>query len=71
MQKKFHYMEDSAKGSTGVHSGSAGFLASLVNYGNSTLRMKDIMKWEKDAEYFNEHVDKELMELFNYAYLDV
>lgn len=71
MQKKFYYMEDSAKGSTGVHSGSAGFLASLVNYGNSTLRMKDIMKWEKDADYFNEHVDKELMELFSYAYLDV
>lgn len=58
-----------AKGTTGVHSGSAGFLASLVNYGNSTLRMKDIMKWEKDSEYFNEHVDKDLMELFEYSYL--
>lgn len=58
-----------AKGTTGVHSGSAGFLASLVNYGNSTLRMKDIMKWEKDSEYFNEHVDKDLMKLFEYSYL--
>jgi len=69
MQKKFRYMEAPAKGTTGVHSGSAGFLASLVNYGNSTLRMKDIMKWEKDSEYFNEHVDKDLMELFEYSYL--
>lgn len=69
MNKKFRYMEDSAKGDGGPHKGSAGFLASLVTYGNSTLRMKDILKWEKDIEYFREHVDDELMNLFGYAFI--
>ena len=69
MKKEFRYLENSAKGTSGVHSGSAGFLASLVTYGNSTLRMNDILKWDKDVEYFNEHVSAELMDLFGYAYL--
>jgi len=57
----------SAKGQYGPHAGSAGFLASLVTYGNSTLRMKGILTDEKDVEYARQHLDKDLMDIFGYA----
>jgi hypothetical protein len=64
MKKEFRYLEKSAKGTTGN-----GLSSSLATYGNSMLRMNDILKWDKDVEYFNEHVSAELMDLFGYAYL--
>ena len=67
MAKTFRYVEDSAKGETGPHAGSAGFLASLVTYGNSTLRNKATLTERADVEYFREYIDKDLMETFGYA----
>jgi len=67
MRSWFRYVEDSAKGQYGPHAGSAGFLASLVTYGNSTLRMKGILTDEKDVEYARQHLDKDLMDIFGYA----
>ena len=69
MRPKFRYVEDSAKGQTGPHAGSAGFLASLVTYGNSTLRNKDILKDSRDADYARATFDKTLMDTFGYAHL--
>ena len=63
---KFRYVEDSAKGQKGPHAGSAGFMASLVTYGNRTLRMEEILTTKWDVEYFRNHVDKELLDLFSY-----
>ena len=67
MKPRFRYVEDSAKGDFGPHAGSAGFLASLINYGNRTLRMEGILTDENDAEYARKHLDKHLMDLFGYA----
>ena len=67
MRPRFRYVEDSAKGASGPHAGSAGFLASLVNYGNSTKRMKDILTDEADYEFAKENLDEKLMKDFGYA----
>ena len=67
MKRQFRYVEDSAKGQGGPHQGSAGFLASLVTYGNKTLRMEGILTDRRDIEYAREHLDRSLMELFSYA----
>ncbi|KAK1737331.1 hypothetical protein QTG54_012198 [Skeletonema marinoi] len=67
MRPRFRYVEDSAKGDTGPHAGSAGFLASLVTYGNSTKRMKDILTDEADYEFAKENLDEKLMKDFGYA----
>lgn len=67
MAKSFRYVEESAKGERGPHAGSAGFLASLVTYGNSTLRMKGILTDAADVKYARGHLDKDLMEMFGYA----
>jgi hypothetical protein len=67
MKPVFKYVEDSAKGQGGPHKGSAGFLASLVTYGNSTLRNKDILREANDVNYAREHLDKDLLELFGYV----
>lgn len=67
MRPNFRYVEDSAKGQGGPHMGSAGFLASLISYGNITLRNQDILKDGTDRAYAREHLDKELMEIFGYA----
>jgi hypothetical protein len=67
MRPRFRYVEDSAKGDSGPHAGSAGFLASLVTYGNSTKRMKDILTDEADYEYAKENLDEKLMKDFGYA----
>jgi hypothetical protein len=67
MARDFRYVEDSAKGDRGPHAGSAGFLASLVTYGNSTLRMKGILTDGADVEYTRGHLDKDLVEMFGYA----
>lgn len=67
MRGNFKYVEDSAKGEGGPHAGSAGFLASLVTYGNRTLRMEGILEDRNDLDYARQHLDKELMELFGYA----
>jgi hypothetical protein len=67
MAKTFRYVEDSAKGETGPHAGSAGFLASLVTYGNSTLRNRATLTERADVEYFREYIDKDLMDIFGYA----
>jgi len=67
MKPKFRYVEESAKGTGGPHAGSAGFLASLVTYGNKTLRMKGILTDDRDTEYAREHLDKDLMDVFGYA----
>ena len=65
--KKFRYVEESAKGDGGPHAGSAGFLASLITYGNRTLRMEGILTDKNDLEYARKELDKELMEIFGYA----
>jgi len=65
--KKLRYVEDSAKGQGGPHAGSAGFLASLITYGNSTLRNEGILTDARDLEYARKHLDKELMDMFGYA----
>mmetsp|Transcript_5479 Transcript_5479/g.11926 ORF Transcript_5479/g.11926 Transcript_5479/m.11926 type:complete len:455 (+) Transcript_5479:106-1470(+) len=67
MKPRFRYVEDSAKGQSGPHAGSAGFLASLITYGNSTLRMKGILTDERDVEYARQHLDQALSDLFGYA----
>ncbi|KAL7533213.1 hypothetical protein ACHAWF_004384 [Thalassiosira exigua] len=67
MKPVFKYVEESAKGESGPHAGSAGFLASLVTYGNRTLRMEGILTDNRDALYARQNLDKELMELFGYA----
>ena len=67
MAYDFRSVEGSAKGEGGPHAGSAGFLASLVTYGNSTLRMKGILTDANDVEYARMHLDKDLMEMFGYA----
>ncbi|KAL7432890.1 hypothetical protein ACHAXM_004312 [Skeletonema potamos] len=67
MRPRFRYVEDSAKGDYGPHAGSAGFLASLVTYGNSTKRMKDILTDEADYKYAKENLDMQLMRDFGYA----
>ncbi|KAL7496055.1 hypothetical protein ACHAWT_006345 [Skeletonema menzelii] len=67
MRPRFRYVEDSAKGDSGPHAGSAGFLASLVTYGNSTKRMKDILTDEADYEFAKENLDEILMKEFGYA----
>jgi len=67
MSPVFRYVEESAKGEGGPHAGSAGFLASLVTYGNKTLRMDDILKDSSDVEFAREHLDKGLMGMFGYA----
>jgi len=67
MRPIFRYEESSAKGQSGPHAGSAGFLASLVTYGNSTLRMEGILTDGRDVEYARQHLDKELMDIFGYA----
>ena len=67
MKRKFRYVEDSAKGQFGPHEGSAGFLASMVTYGNSTLRMKGILKETADLDYARKHLSKDLMDTFGYA----
>ena len=67
MARDFRYVEGSAKGEGGPHAGSAGFLASLVTYGNSTLRMKGILTDANDVEYARIHLDKDLLEMFGYA----
>ena len=67
MRPRFRYVEDSAKGDSGPHAGSAGFLASLVTYGNSTKRMKDILTDEADYEFAKENLDEMLMKEFGYA----
>lgn len=65
MKPTFRYIEGSAKGTGGPHAGSAGFLASLVTYGNKTLRM-GMLKGD-DLEYAKQHVDRDLMQTFGYA----
>lgn len=67
MKPRFRYVEESAKGDHGPHAGSAGFLASLVNYGNSTRRMKDILTDEADYQFAKENLDEKLMKDFGYA----
>ncbi|KAL3822696.1 hypothetical protein ACHAXA_009578 [Cyclostephanos tholiformis] len=67
MTRDFRYVEGSAKGQGGPHAGSAGFLASLVTYGNSTLRMTGILTDKNDVEYARMHLDKGLLDLFGYA----
>ena len=67
MRPRFRYIEDSAKGSKGPHKGSGGFLASLVTYGNSTKRMKDILTEEADYEFAKKNLDETLMREFGYA----
>lgn len=69
MRRKFRYEEGSAKGQTGPHAGSAGFLASLVTYGNSTLRNRGILTDERDLEHARTHLDTNLMDLFGYAHI--
>ncbi len=69
MMKHFRYVEDSAKGQGGPHAGSAGFLASLVTYGNKTLRMDGILTDARDLKYAREKLDKELMSTFGYAHI--
>ena len=67
MRPRFRYVEDSAKGDFGPHAGSAGFLASVVTYGNSTKRMKDILTDEADYKFAKENLDQTLMKEFGYA----
>ena len=67
LKKRFRYVEDSAKGQGGPHAGSAGFLASLITYGNRTLRMEGILKESADVEYARKHLDGDLMDLIGYA----
>ncbi|KAL7543373.1 hypothetical protein ACHAXR_012720 [Thalassiosira sp. AJA248-18] len=67
MKPVFKYVEDSAKGQGGPHAGSAGFLASLVTYGNRTLRMEGILTDRRDVEYARQNLDKELMDTFGYT----
>ena len=67
MRSRFRYEEDSAKGDHGPHAGSAGFLASLVTYGNSTKRMVDVLKDEADYQFAKENLDETLMKEFGYA----
>lgn len=67
LRPRFKYVEDSAKGSGGPHAGSAGFLASLVTYGNRTLRNEGILTERWDRDYAREHLDATLMETFGYA----
>mmetsp|Transcript_15636 Transcript_15636/g.31761 ORF Transcript_15636/g.31761 Transcript_15636/m.31761 type:complete len:451 (-) Transcript_15636:1303-2655(-) len=69
MNSVFRYVEDSAKGQKGPHAGSAGFLASLITYGNRTLRMNETLTTHADVEYFRTHVDQDLMNIFSYSSL--
>lgn len=67
MRSEFRYVKNSAKGQKGPHAGSAGFLASLVTYGNSTLRNKGILTDQRDVLYARKNLDEELMTAFGYA----
>ncbi len=67
MNRVFRYVEDSAKGQKGPHAGSAGFLASLITYGNRTLRMNQTLTTHADVEYFRKNVDEDLMNIFSYS----
>lgn len=67
MRRDFRYVKNSAKGQQGPHAGSAGFLASLITYGNSTLRNHGILTDKRDVKYARENLDEELMTEFGYA----
>jgi hypothetical protein len=67
MRRDFRYVKNSAKGQQGPHAGSAGFLASLITYGNSTLRNQGILTDKRDVTYARENLDEDLMTEFGYA----
>ncbi len=67
MRPDFRYVKNSAKGQKGPHAGSAGFLASLVTYGNSTLRNQGTLTDKRDALYARKNLDEDLMTAFGYA----
>ena len=67
MRPDFRYAKNSAKGQKGPHAGSAGFLASLVTYGNSTLRNQGILTDKRDVLYARKNLDEDLMTVFGYA----
>jgi len=64
--KKFRYMTDSAKGTTGAHSGAtAGLESALLLYTSSEKRTLNYSK--RDLEQSRKSLDKDIMNFFHYA----
>uniref|UniRef100_A0A7R9ZST0 Sulfotransferase domain-containing protein n=1 Tax=Craspedostauros australis TaxID=1486917 RepID=A0A7R9ZST0_9STRA len=68
---RFVYIQDSAKkGKTAHGSARTGFLDAIIKYGTLAKRYASYSR-KSDLEYIHEHVDKNLMSIFNYQLPDV
>jgi hypothetical protein len=68
MESTFSYVTESAKGGDGVHEGSSGLTAAMILYGNATKRREPYL--ERDLAYSKETLSPQLMEIFNYKFLE-